>query len=61
MCPFGALKYNEEKGVTEVIEALCKGCGTCAAACPSGAIQQNLFKDKQVYAEIAGILAVGGE
>jgi heterodisulfide reductase subunit A len=36
---------------------LCKGCGTCVAACPSGSIRQNLFEDEEIYAEILGVLA----
>ncbi len=38
-------------------EALCKGCGTCVATCPSGAIKQNLFEDEEIYSEIDGLLA----
>jgi heterodisulfide reductase subunit A len=38
-------------------EALCKGCGTCVAACPSGSIVQNLFDDEEVFSEIQGVLA----
>jgi len=38
-------------------EALCKGCGTCVAACPSGSIVQNLFEDEQIFNEIAGLLS----
>ncbi len=57
MCPYDAISRDEEKGVAVVDEALCKGCGTCAAACPSGSISQRLFTDDQIYAEIEGILA----
>ena len=38
-------------------EALCKGCGTCVASCPSSSIVQRLFEDEEVFAEIEGILA----
>ena len=38
-------------------EALCKGCGTCVAACPSGSIVQNLFDDEEIFSEIKGVLA----
>jgi heterodisulfide reductase subunit A len=36
---------------------LCKGCGTCVAACPSGSIKQNLFEDEEIFEEIMGVLA----
>jgi heterodisulfide reductase subunit A len=42
--------------ISRVNEALCKGCGTCVAACPSGASQQNHFRDQQIFAEIEGLL-----
>src|SRR5512139_2148869 len=29
MCPYNAIEFDEEKGVSRVITALCKGCGTC--------------------------------
>jgi heterodisulfide reductase subunit A len=35
---------------------LCKGCGTCAAACPAGVATQNGFTFEQVMAEIEGAL-----
>ena len=38
-------------------EALCKGCGTCVGACPSGSIVQNLFEDEEIFSEIEGVLA----
>ena len=37
-------------------QALCKGCGTCVAACPSGSIRQNLFEDEEIFDEIEGML-----
>jgi len=40
-----------------VNEALCKGCGTCVAACPSGAAQQHLYTDQQIYEEVEGVLS----
>ena len=38
MCPYNAIEFDEEKNVSRVISALCKGCGTCVAACPAGVI-----------------------
>jgi heterodisulfide reductase subunit A len=29
----------------------------CVAACPSGAAQQHLFTDEEIFAEIEGVLA----
>ena len=57
LCPYLAIKYDEEKGVSVVNEALCKGCGTCAAGCPSNAISAKHFEDRQIFAEIEGILS----
>jgi heterodisulfide reductase subunit A len=57
LCPYLAIKYDEEKGVSVVNEALCKGCGTCAAGCPSNAISAKHFEDRQIIAEIEGILS----
>jgi heterodisulfide reductase subunit A-like polyferredoxin len=39
-----------------VSEARCIGCGTCAAACPSNAIQQAGFNDAEVLAEVKALL-----
>ncbi len=57
MCPYSAIAFNADKGIAEINAALCKGCGTCVAACPSGAAQQHLFTDEQVYEEIEGIMS----
>jgi heterodisulfide reductase subunit A len=32
--------------------SLCKGCGTCASWCPSGAITAHHFSDGQISAMI---------
>jgi len=57
LCPFHAITRNETLGVAEINEVLCKGCGTCVGACPSGAAQQRLFTDDEIYDELEGILA----
>jgi len=56
LCPFGALSFDAEAGVAVANEVLCKGCGVCVAACPSGAMQQHLFTDEQVLAELEGVI-----
>lgn len=56
-CPYQAITYDVEKKISVVARELCKGCGTCVAGCPSGAAQQENFEDRQVFAEIAGVLA----
>jgi heterodisulfide reductase subunit A len=56
LCPFNAITFDEERGVTEINAALCQGCGTCVAACPSGAITGTGFSNEQVFAQIEGLL-----
>ncbi len=56
LCPYSAIGFLDEKKIAEVNGALCKGCGTCVAACPSGALQQNLFTDEQIFQEIKGVV-----
>lgn len=58
LCPYGAIDYLEDKKVSRVNSTICKGCGTCVAACPAGAITGHGFTDRQIYAEMEGILAV---
>jgi heterodisulfide reductase subunit A len=38
---------------------LCRGCGTCAAACPTGAASARHFTRAQIAAEISALLASG--
>lgn len=58
LCPYTAISFVDEKKVSYVNEALCKGCGTCVAACPSGAMTGSGFTDKQIYAELEGLLEI---
>jgi heterodisulfide reductase subunit A2 len=59
LCPYLAIRFDEEKKVSVINEALCKGCGTCVAACPSNAIRAKHFSNRQIFAEIEGILSAG--
>jgi heterodisulfide reductase subunit A len=56
LCPYNAIEFIEDKKISHVNEALCKGCGTCVAACPSSAMTGHGFTDRQILAEIDGIL-----
>jgi heterodisulfide reductase subunit A len=58
LCPYGAISFNEEKKVAEVNETLCKGCGTCAASCGSGALSLRHFTRNQILTQIEEVLAV---
>jgi heterodisulfide reductase subunit A len=58
MCPFNAISYDTEKGVSRVNQAMCQGCGTCVAACPAGAISGTGFSNEQIFAQIEGLLAL---
>jgi heterodisulfide reductase subunit A len=58
LCPYHAIEYLEASNVSHVNAAVCKGCGTCVAGCPAGAITGHGFSDRQVCAELEGVLAV---
>jgi len=62
LCPFHAIEYDEERGVSRVVSTLCKGCGTCVSACPAQVITGAHFSNDQIEAEIEGVLwdVVGG-
>jgi heterodisulfide reductase subunit A len=57
VCPYRAISYDDEKSISVVNEVLCKGCGTCGSACPTGAIRSRHFTDKQILAQIKGLLS----
>jgi heterodisulfide reductase subunit A len=56
LCPYSAIEFQNEKNVSHVNDALCKGCGTCVAACPSSAMTGHGFTDRQIVAELTGLL-----
>jgi heterodisulfide reductase subunit A len=56
LCPYNAIDFDEAKGASHVITALCKGCGTCVAGCPAAAITGAHFNNQQIFAEIEGAL-----
>jgi heterodisulfide reductase subunit A len=47
-CAYNARELNTEKGIAEVNDVLCEGCGACIAACLSGAAQQKNLTDEQL-------------
>ncbi len=57
LCSYNAITFEETKKVSAINSALCKACGTCVAACPSGAIIGRHFTDEQIYAQIEGLLS----
>ena len=53
----GAAGQEERaKLVARVNPALCQGCGTCAAHCPSSAISAGYSSDQQIEAMLVAIL-----
>ena len=56
LCPYTAIEYDEAHGRSRVISAMCKACGCCVAACPSAAIKGRHFTDRQIHAQIEGVL-----
>jgi heterodisulfide reductase subunit A len=57
LCPYGAIKLNQEKHISEINSTVCKACGCCAAGCPAAAIKVRHFTDEQIYAQIEGVLS----
>jgi len=56
LCAYSAIDFDERRGISVVNEALCKGCGSCSGFCPSGAAQVKHFNERQVFAELDGVL-----
>jgi heterodisulfide reductase subunit A len=58
LCPYSAISFLDDKKISEINAMLCKGCGTCVSACPSSAITGKGFTDKQILAELEGLLSI---
>ncbi|MFH1572334.1 MAG: 4Fe-4S dicluster domain-containing protein, partial [Acidobacteriota bacterium] len=56
LCPATAITYLERRGISSVNEAVCQGCGACAAACPSGAARLKQFTADQILTEIEALM-----
>jgi len=56
LCPYSAIEYDPVKKRSHIISVMCKACGTCVAACPSGAIKARHFTDQQIFEQIGGVL-----
>jgi heterodisulfide reductase subunit A len=56
VCPYKAISFSVERGVSSVNALLCHGCGTCVAACPAGAMQSHHFANQQIFAEMEAAL-----
>ncbi|MBI4776522.1 MAG: FAD-dependent oxidoreductase [Deltaproteobacteria bacterium] len=56
LCAYSAIEFDERRGVSVVNEALCKGCGSCSGFCPSGAAQVRHFNERQIFAELEGVM-----
>ncbi|MBW1936087.1 MAG: FAD-dependent oxidoreductase, partial [Deltaproteobacteria bacterium] len=55
VCPYGVPRINKDGG-SEIDEALCRGCGTCASECPAKAIQLSWYEDDQVMSKLDALL-----
>ena len=54
-------KGDPKKKLAVVNEALCKGCGTCAASCTKHALIVKHFTDEQIMSEILALVQGGGK
>jgi heterodisulfide reductase subunit A len=59
-CPYGAIRAPEGQ-VAEAMSAMCHGCGTCVAECPTDAITQKHFTDAQIMQQIRAALETNPE
>ncbi|MDH5634915.1 MAG: 4Fe-4S binding protein, partial [Candidatus Bathyarchaeota archaeon] len=55
VCPYGAIKKNEEE-IAQVDEDKCKGCGICCASCPERAISMKQLTEAQIMTDVAKAL-----
>ncbi len=56
LCPYNAIDFIEDLNVSRVNPALCKGCGTCVAACPSQVITGQHYTFESIMSQIDGML-----
>ncbi len=56
VCMYDAIDYHPILNVCEVNEAICKGCGLCAATCPNKAVTLRHFNNDQILSEMEGVM-----
>ena len=56
VCGYGAIYFDDQKGISVVNEAVCRGCGNCYGSCPSGALRTKHFTNRQLYREVTEAL-----
>ena len=55
-CTSGCISYNEQTKMLEIDQARCVGCGTCATACPTCALEARDPNDIELLAHLQGAL-----
>ena len=55
-CTSGCISYNEQTRMLEIDQARCVGCGTCATACPTCALEARDPNDTELLAHLQGAL-----
>ena len=56
VCPYHAVEIDPARNKAKVNDALCKGCGICAATCRSSAIDLKGFRDEQIMAVLKTVV-----
>jgi heterodisulfide reductase subunit A len=56
VCGYGAIYFDDQKGISVVNEAVCRGCGNCYGSCPSGALRTRHFTNSQLHREVTEAL-----
>lgn len=65
VCPYGAVETKEIRAkdgtlirtVAHVNPAMCEGCGACAGACRSSAMNVQGYADDQIFAQLGALMA----
>lgn len=55
-CTSGCISYNEQTKMLEIDQARCVGCGTCATACPTCALEARDPNDTELLARLQDAL-----
>ena len=55
-CTSGCISYNEQTKMLDIDQTRCMGCGTCATACPTCALEARDPNDTELLARLQGAL-----